>query len=122
MSIMLNSIELPANLVWTDEFDWFPVVQATSRTEAGVLVREESAVVAGRPITLGEDWIARADLLDLVALASSPMGTHTLQLADGRTWSVAFRYPTPIVARPVIDYAVPELTDPYTLTLNLITV
>lgn len=120
--MMLNGTDLPENLRWTDEFDWLPRVQAFARAENGVQIREESALVAGRPITLSSDWVSRTDLLALYALASTPGATYTLALADGRTFSVAFVGDKPITAQPVIDYAAPAAGDWYELTLKLITV
>lgn len=123
MAITLGGIELPDDLVWIDEFDWDPVAQATVRTLGGINVIEESALIAGRPITLGApgQWITRATLLLLRALAATPATTHVLDL-HGTEHSVAFRRPTPIKAKPVVEFASPQDTDFYEVQINLMTV
>lgn len=123
MAITLDSITLPDDLVWTDEFGWFARVRAIENSVTGVPIIQETALVAGRSITLADDsaWLTRADLLDLVALAETADATHLLTLHDGREFDVRFREP-PLNAAPVITYADPDVADMYRLTLNLITV
>ena len=48
----LGAITLPGDLEWIDEFSWSPVGQQVDVTLGGSLIVEESAQLAGRPITL----------------------------------------------------------------------
>lgn len=122
MTTTLGAIALPDDLVVVDEFDYEPVAQVIQRTLGGVNVIEESPLVSGRPITLGTEgqWITRATLQALRALADLAGQTHALNLR-GDLYTVAFRRPA-IAARPVIDYANPAAADFYTVQINLITV
>lgn len=122
MPVTLGAIPLPDDLVWIDEFAAEPVAQAMQRTLGGVNVIEETALVAGRPITLGADdqWVGRTTVLALRALAAVPGQTHTLNLR-GDIYTVAFRRPA-IEARPVIQCADPDPADRYAIRINLITV
>lgn len=122
MPVTLGSITLPDDLVWIDEVGHDPVAQATQRTLGGVMVIEETELVAGVPITLGaeDQWVDRTTVIALRALAASAGQTHTLNLR-GDAYTVAFRRPA-IEARPVIQYADPDAGDRYAIRINLITV
>lgn len=123
MAMTLGAITLPAGLLWTDEYAWFPVARAIETSVTGTPIIQSTAQVAGRPITFsGQDaWLSKAALDALVALATEA-GPHLLTLHDGRSVSVQFREP-PLAAELVIPYEDPLATDDYSLTaLNLITV
>jgi hypothetical protein len=126
MSITLDAITLPADLIWLDEFDWSPMTQSETYTLSGALVIESAQMLAGRPITLvGGDnaaWVDRTTLAALYAkLTDDP--TMTLTLHDARTFSVKFKMAgQPIQARPIIDYNTPASGDYYSLTIKLFTV
>lgn len=65
-----ETIELPQDMQWVDEFDWSDLAQANPRyTRAGALVIQQSTKLAGRPITLAGEWvwINRGDLKKLKA-------------------------------------------------------
>lgn len=126
MAITLGSITLPADLLWTDEFDWTPIQQNKNYTLTGALVIESGKMLAGRPITLsGGDnhgWASRATVKALYAALDADT-TMTLTLNDARTFSVKFDHAaTPIQARQIVDYNNPADSDHYSLTLKLITV
>lgn len=116
MPLSIDSLELPADLLWQDEFEWDSVTQKADRSVTGALLLQEGQMLHGRPITLvGTDrtaWMSRAGLLALQALADEVDTDHTLTLGDGRTVEVRFRRPA-FKARPVIEYAVPVDSDPY---------
>lgn len=133
MATTLDTITLPADMKWTDEFRWTPVAQQVEVTTAGALLVEESGQLAGRPITLeaqrdddgGYVWVDRATLLDLNALAASPLADSILlTLHDGRTFNVRFRYGDgPPVDATAVRHIVPAVDDDvYTLTLRLMQV
>lgn len=125
--ITLDTISLPGDLEWTDEFTWVPTAQTVEIAFSGALIIEESAQLAGRPITLQGDfaWIQRSVIADLWALASTPLAAPlVLTLADERVLNVRFRFAdgAPIEARPVRQLAPAIDTDVYTLTLRLMQV
>ena len=128
--ITLDSVSLPVDMEWTDEFAWSAGVQTTEYAASGALLVEQGARQAGRPITLeargaGHVWITRAVVLALQALADAASDTPmTLTLADGSTHNVLFRYDagTPVEATPVYEITPRTSTHPYALTLRLIKV
>lgn len=124
--MQIDDLSLPAELLWTDEFGFDAVAQALTRTEGGALIVEETALVAGRLITLtgsrNATWISRADLIELRALADDPLASYTLTLNDAREFTVMFRRPA-IAAEQLAPFQQPVDTDWYVLLgINLITV
>jgi len=119
----LNTVALPDNLYWSDEYEWSPVEQAVTPTLTGALIVEESTRLAGRPITLDGMWVPRSTVEAVRALAAQPATPRTLTLADGRTFTVLFRHSDgqPVEAKPLWDAApdVRDAADTYTLTLRL---
>jgi hypothetical protein len=124
--ITLDTIPLPADLIWTDEFDWSPVQQSASYTLSGALIVETGTKLKGRPITLsGSDtsgWISRASLLALSAKLST-VSAMTLILNDSRIFNVTFRNSDkPIDAKQIIDFNNPDNADMYSLTVRLLVI
>ena len=122
-----STLALPDDLLWTDEFDWAPVANATARSVTGRLLVEAAGLTGGRPITLtgGDDygWIDRSTLEALHAWAGRPAVAFTLTLR-GVQRSVIFATAPQgaIEAKPVVDYALPEPADDYVVTLKFIEV
>lgn len=126
MAITLDTITLPADLIWTDEYDWTPKEASESRTLTGALIIQTGTKQAGRPITLAGDdrsaWTTRATADALQAKLSTDTAM-TLTLNDGRQFQVFWRHADkPLDTRPVVPYSEPAADDPYTLTLRLQTV
>ena len=125
MSILLDTITLPDDLIWIDEYAHTPVKQTVSTAVDGSLIVEAAAQTKGRPITLagGTDygWIDRATLEQLRAKQYEPGLVLTLVLR-GTAYSVLFTQPGGIEAKPVIDYNTPDASDWYTVTLKFIEV
>ncbi|MGZ4954139.1 MAG: hypothetical protein ACXV8Q_03415 [Methylobacter sp.] len=126
MSISLDTIALPDDLIWTDEFDWTPVQQTQQYSLTGALIIETGVKQAGRPITLvgGRDaaWVSRDTVNTLYAKLTGTT-PFTLTLNDGSTHSVVFRHDgNPIDAKPIIDYNNPAADDYYSLTLRFLKV
>jgi hypothetical protein len=125
MSILLDTITLPDDLIWIDEYAHTPVKQTVSTAVDGSLIVEAAAQTKGRPITLagGEDyaWIDRATLEQLRAKQYEPGLVMTLVLRS-TAYSVLFTQPFGIEAAPVIDYNIPDAADWYTVTLKFIEV
>ena len=123
----LDGLALPAGMIWQDEFDWSPAMSAQEYSLTGALVIDAGTRQAGRPITLaasddrGWSGMTRDKLITLRAKAAVAGATYTLQLADGRSFTVAFRPgDEPITARQVWDREVPPADWPYVVTLRLI--
>lgn len=128
----LGGIALPDDLEWVDEFDWSPVGQQVEVSLGGSLIIEESAQLAGRPITLrsnqsGSNYWAvttRATAEALQALANTPRTQSSplaLVLPDGRTTTVLFRGSAAerFSARPWKHIVPQQATDYYLIELRL---
>ena len=117
MNVTLNSVLLPDDLVWRDEFDWAPVEQVVTPTLSGALLVEETPKPSGRPITL-VGHCPRATVQILKVLEAVPSQLLTLTLLDGVARTVFWRRPG-VVVTALIEMADPEAGEPYALTLNL---
>lgn len=119
-------LTLPQDALWTDEFTWQQVEQASQYTTTGALVLDAWAKQAGRPITLRGDvdyaWCQRSTLTTLSAWAAQPGQQFTL-LLRGVGRNVVFDHAGGAIdAAPVVPYSDPLPEDPYTLTLKFIEV
>jgi len=123
-----NTITLPGDMLWQDEYTWQPVVQEVAHSIAGALVVESATRLAGRPITLtGDDdmaWVERGTLQQLRAWAATPGKTMTLTLTDGRQFAVVWRHQDApaLEARPVLHRAPAIADDEYVVTIKLMEV
>jgi hypothetical protein len=103
------SVQIPdiGSLVWADEYGWAGVAQSRAYCFGGALVVQESAQLAGQPLTLtgGERWawITQATLDDLTDLLAPAGSTVTVTLDDERSYTCCpDRESGPaIVARPL---------------------
>ena len=50
--MQLDTITLPDDLLWINEFEWNPVKQNTERSLTGALLVQEGQLINGRPIFL----------------------------------------------------------------------
>lgn len=122
--ITLNTIELPDDLEWPDEFTHEPVAQTVTPTLTGALIIEPQLKPEGRPITLqsnGASWATRALVLQLAALnrTTAPM-TLTIY---GQTHSVMWdREDKSFEAVPIMRFAEPGKHPFYYITLRLLEV
>lgn len=116
-----DTLNLPSDLEWRDEFGWTPVEHSTEYSLAGNLIVHEGSRQDGRPITLfggrTAAWISRSDLEKLYAMASVPEKEFTLILWD-RPFNVMFRRP-PIEVEPIRRLANPGPDHKYAVTINL---
>lgn len=126
--IRLDGLDLPAALLWSDEFAWSPVAQAARRTLGGSLVVFTRELAGGRPITLeaAEDraWMTRAQVEGVSAMAAIPGGVFTLEIR-GKSFPVMFRHQDgqpAVTANPLIPFANPQPGDFYIAKLLLMTV
>ena len=125
MSLTLDNIELPDDLIWLDEFDWSPVEQLQTYTLTGSIVFESALKHGGRTIMIGEGssrvHTTRA-VVDALYAKLSINAEMTLTLQDSREFTVRFHHENkPIDAKPVFDYRIKNPADPYHLTFRLIT-
>lgn len=123
--ITINSIILPPDMIWEDEFSGNMLAKTETVTVTGGSIIQKQARTTGRRITLasGQDhaWINRAALQAIQALILSDPPDVALTLGDGRAFSVQFA-PTserPIEARPVQPGKNPSGDDLYVVTIRM---
>lgn len=123
MTITLDALTLPSDLLWSDEFEWSPIESTQEYAVTGALVVDTATRQAGRPITLEADedraWIDRATLQQLYAL-TTPANRQMTLVMNGVTRDVIFRPGgDPISARPIFPLANPQADLAYVVTLRL---
>lgn len=115
------TVELPSDLIWSDELTWSAVAQSKERGIFGTLVIDAMARNGGRPITLQGDgdsaWITRGTLKALNAWARTP-GLRMALDVRGEVFTVVFDHGEEEETRAmgmsaVIDYADKENGDYY---------
>lgn len=131
-SLSAGFVTLPGDMQWMDEFTWLPTTAQVELACDGALLVEESAQLAGRPITLegrmdGSTGFAlptRAVLVALRAMAAVPwQNPLTLTFADGSSYTVRFRHADGAIEAKPMKHIVPAAdTDFYSLTLRLMQV
>ncbi len=125
--MQLDTMTLPDNLLWVNEFDWTPVAQSTDRSLTGSLIVSESLMTYGRSIVLGDgenSWLTLSDLNTLFALSEIPKKKMLLTLPVGRAFTVIFDRSegAPIEARQVLPLTNPDDSDFYAVVIRLLTV
>lgn len=138
--ITLDGLELPGDLVFSDEYDWCEVDRKSEYSLTGSLIVNEEVKLAGRPITLeareektyyraakndqgglGNIWISRQIVDDLIDKANTPELEMTLVLPDERSFTVMFREEG-VTAKPLYHVSPHDDADPYYVVIKLITV
>ena len=125
--MLLDAVELPSNLYWSNEFAFKPVSQSKQRGVTGRMIIQSAPLVFGQPITLTGAWITRAELLVLQSMENAIDTVRVLTLNNGDTHSVLFdldagglvatsEYP---LTAPLCN---PDADTLYKITINLITV
>lgn len=129
--IILDTLTLPGDLQWVDEYDDGSdlVAHEQAITVTGALIIQASAQQAGRSMTLqgrlesskGFAAIPRSLVEDLRALASVPGAVYAITLADGREFHVMFRRDAgpAVSAVPLKHIVPPEPDDLYFPTIRL---
>lgn len=122
-----DTVELPQDMQWIDEFGWSSVVQTEpTYSLSGSLLVQQGKRLAGRPITLTGEWVwhKRQTVATLLSWAEELNLPMTLKHYDGRVFSVCFRlHDTALGNVEAVQYATPEnANERYVLTLNLMTV
>ena len=120
------TLELPADMRWRDEFDWQALAQSSVQYSlGGSAIIQQGTMLAGRPVTLGGEWIwlDRATLLTLAAWADVPELEMTLTHPDGRQLNVCFARPALSDCAPVAYRAPEDGTAQYDApTIHLMTI
>lgn len=125
--IILDGIQLPAGLLWSDEWAASNVAQAVRRTLDGGLVVFYGQMSGGVPVTLESEpdagWLTRAQVESVALRAASPGGIYTLDLR-GQARQVMFRHhdAPAFDAKPLVPLANPQAGDFYLATIKLMTV
>lgn len=135
--ITLAGITLPGDLYWSDEFTAWKVGQSIKTSLTGARIVQESALQAGRPITLessqeGRNWVAVVTLDVLRALQGSESVPRSTPLvltlpahnSGARTFNVAWRRSdgAALEAKPIKFIAPARDQDFFAITLRLMTV
>lgn len=124
----IGSVTLPGDLEWSDELTWSSRRQSERTSLNGTAIIQRSVQTTGRPVTLTTPqgvWVTRQRILDLIALHQNPAtDAITVTHPDGREIVCRFRADgndSPVDAAPIQFRSPPIATDPYTLTLRLMT-
>ncbi|WP_374981846.1 hypothetical protein PSGK_15345 [Pseudomonas solani] len=125
--MQLAGIDLDPQHDWIDKYEWEPVAKTQDCTLTGKLLVQKGAKVHGRPITLdgtGCVWTPLSVVRQLEALRDQPGLVMALVLPDGRAFSVIFNHAegAPLVAKPVHREVNPAGSEPFEITLRLISV
>ena len=120
------TLELPGDMRWRDEFDWQALAQSQVQYSlGGSAIIQQGTMLAGRPVTLGGEWIwlDRATLTTLAAWADVPELEMTLAHPDGRQLNVCFARPALSDCAPVAYRAPEDGTAQYEApTIHLMTI
>lgn len=121
------SVQLPQDMHWADEYEWSGVAQtAPVYSLSGAVLVQQAVKLAGRPITLGGDWVwhGLATLRTLRDWTDVPGLRMTLQHPDGRSFEVCFRLHDKAFDRvEPVKFATPETEgDRYSFGIRLMTV
>lgn len=123
--ITLDTLILPAESIWVDEFSWNRVKAEEMNSVTGRHIVSARATTSsiGRPITLSGEfaWIYRPDILTLRQWCDIADKLMMLTMHDGRSIPVRFRLwePEVIAVVPVTPTAYPTDATIYALTLKL---
>ena len=117
-------IELDPDLLWTNQYQWSPILQAEEYSLTGALILQQGERTAGRPIDLeppddGAAWMPLSMLKTLSDWAKIPGLELTLDVR-GEIMTVVFRHQDqPAVSgRPVVDFSDPADSDFFLITLR----
>lgn len=122
LSSKTDTLNLHAQFIWVDEFDWQELAQSDPvYTLTGAMDIQQGTKKAGRPITLnGDDTrTTRADLAKLQAWADIPELTMTLTHPKGKKYKVIFARPNITNINFIKQYKPEDEEDDDKCTLNL---
>ena len=127
MTISVDAITLPEDLVWSNEYNWSPVVQDARKSITGALIVQEAIQQKGRSIILrGGDnsaWIDRTTL-DALQVKSNTVNLEMVLTHNGATYNVMFdrssNSDTGIEVKEIYPVANPTSDHVYQITLKFI--
>ena len=127
MTITLDAITLPEDLVWANEYNWSPVVQDAKKSVTGALIIQEAKQLAGRSIILSgaenAAWIDRTRL-DALQVKSDTVDLAMVLTHNGTVYNVMFdrsgNSDTGITVKEIYPVANPTSDHIYQITLKLI--
>ena len=117
------SLELPSDLLWSDQHNWQPVEQTASRSLTGNLLIDVATKTGGRPITLQPEddrcaWMLRSTL-DAVRAWAVVAGRQMTLTINGTAYTVVFRHQDgAISAAPVVHFNSQSSGDFWLVTLR----
>ncbi|QSI33391.1 hypothetical protein GNX71_29015 [Variovorax sp. RKNM96] len=114
-------LQLPNDLIWTDELDWSPIAQSKKWSIDGALVIDRFKRMAGRPITLigneKRSWVLRSVLQALQAWAALENDPIFELNVRGAIFQVIFDLgedgKNAVRGEPVFAYEEMDPNDPY---------
>lgn len=130
-SLALDSVTLPDEMLWEDEFGWTPTVRRSDYSLTGALLVEVAQKKAGRPITLRPPdnemaWVDRATVEKILTWGAIPDLRMLLQLqypSDTRSFTVALADgASPISANPVKGFPGFDPGDWFQVSLSLVVI
>lgn len=118
-------LDLPDDLIWTDEFDWSPVVANERFSIGGAPITDYGLKLSGQPMTLTGDvsygWSLRSTVETLEVWKRIPNLVLTLNY---RSVDHQVRFDNvggrAVEAKPLVDYDVYLPGDFYVLTLRFL--
>jgi hypothetical protein len=127
--MQLDTVTLPEDLLWANEFEWNQNIQSQNRTLSGAMDIQTASHLYGRPIRLqgGTDggWITRATALAIRALETDSSAILTLTgLLDQGPLAVIFDRGNGAAfeSQMIMRYSDPDSQTFYSCALRLLTV
>lgn len=121
-----TAVQLPADMLWSDEFSWHPVEQTSEPSITGAIIVQVAARQAGRPITLqsGRNPFYAAltrDQVEQVSAWASVAGKQLSLTIRGVARDVMFRHheSAPMEAEMLMYHAAPTAGDYYICVIRL---
>ena len=105
-TVTIDSIVLPDDTIWVDQFKWNKIDRNFQRSIAGNVLIQNATKYSGRPLTLNLGWISRATLISLETLRDNPAApTFTVVLIDEASFTCCFNPGTdePIQVVPIVE-------------------
>ena len=120
IEITLDTIVLPPDTLWTDQFAEKVIDQSVSYTLGGRMIVQQSPINSGRPVTLSCEWVTLETIRLLEELRDTLGAQFELTLTN-HVIPVMFAFQAGVVlqATPVIDYPDEEAEDKYNLIIKL---
>ncbi len=105
--MILDTLELPNEMVWVDEFAWCSVATTSNKTIQGkpIVTSTQIGTDSGRPVTLSSQnaWATRAIVMELFNWTHEAQKVMSLTMNDNRIYTVRFRHwDQPVLTAPTV--------------------